>query len=102
MRTPLTIHNHQPGQVVVEGNLTFSGIDKKLASTFAFLLGAKQVTVDLSGVCNADSAGLALIIEWIKYARSKKVQLKIKNMPEQILNLAKLSGLEKSDYFHST
>lgn len=102
MSAPLTIHNHQPGQVVVEGDLTFSGIDNKKSNTFAFLLGAKQVTIDLNGVGNADSAGLALIIEWIKYARSKKVQLKIKNMPEQILNLAKLSGLEKSDYFHST
>lgn len=88
------------GHVVVDGDMTFSSIDKKISSAFDFLTRTKQVTVDLGGVGNADSAGLALLIEWIKYARSKRVQLQIRNVPNQILNLAKLSGLENTDYFH--
>lgn len=82
--------------------MTFYAIDKKVSGAFEFLTGPKVVTVDLAGVKNADSAGLALIFEWIKYARSKRVQLRIKNIPTQILNLATLSGLEKFDYFNSS
>lgn len=80
--------------------MTFAAIDKKVAGTFDFLAHAKQVTVDLSGVGQADSAGLALLIEWIKFARGKRMKLSIKNVPNQILNLAKLSGLENTGYFH--
>ncbi len=87
------------GLVAVDGDMTFSGIDKKVSTAFEFLTQSKQITVDLSGVMNADSAGLALLIEWIKFARSKRVQFKIKNVPNQILNLAKLSGLENTGYF---
>jgi len=35
------------------------------------------------------------MIEWIKYARSKRTQTVFKNIPEQLRNLAKLSGLDK-------
>jgi phospholipid transport system transporter-binding protein len=100
VKNPMSIVIQNSGHVIVDGDMTFSSIEKKISSAFDFLTRTKQVTVDLSGVGNADSAGLALLIEWIKYARSKRVQLRIKNVPNQILNLAKLSGLENADYFH--
>jgi phospholipid transport system transporter-binding protein len=95
----LSIVNEGAGRFIVDGDLTFHTIDKKTASGFAFLASAKQITMDLGGVGNADSAGLALMLEWIKQARQKKVQLRFKNIPEQLLNLAKLSGLSKLSQF---
>jgi phospholipid transport system transporter-binding protein len=97
----LSIVNEGPGHYIVDGDLTFSAMDKKTVSSFAFLAATKQVTMDLGGVGNADSAGLALMIEWIKVTRSKRVQLRFRNIPEQLLNLAKLSGLDKTSYFIS-
>lgn len=97
----LAIVNEGSGRFLVDGDLTFSAMDKKSVSSFAFLTVAKQVTLDLGGVGNADSAGLALMLEWIKHARSKRVQLRFMNIPEQLLNLAKLSGLDNVGYFVS-
>ncbi len=94
--------NAEAGRFVVEGELTFSAMDKKTVSSFAFLAAGKQITLDLGKVGNADSAGLALMIEWIKHARSKRVQLRIINIPGQILNLAKLSGLDMAGCFVSS
>ncbi len=91
----LTIVNEGQGNFIVDGDLTFFTIDKKTLNSFAFLISGKQVTLDLGGVGNSDSAGLALMIEWIKYARTKRVQLRFRNIPSQLLNLAKLSGLDK-------
>jgi phospholipid transport system transporter-binding protein len=57
------------------------------------------VTINLSHVVCTDSAGLALMIEWIKYTRQHRIQLRFKNIPEQLRNLAKLSGFDKSSHF---
>jgi phospholipid transport system transporter-binding protein len=98
----LTIINEEAGRFSVEGDLTFSTMDKKIINSFAFLAAGKQITLDLGKVGNADSAGLALMLEWIKQARSKRVQLHFKNIPGQILNLAKLSGLDMASCFVSS
>jgi phospholipid transport system transporter-binding protein len=98
----LTIVNEAAGHYVADGDLTFSAMDKKTVSSFAFLATGKQITLDLGKVGNADSAGLALMLEWIKHARSKRVQLRFINIPAQILNLAKLSGLELASCFASS
>jgi phospholipid transport system transporter-binding protein len=95
----VTITNEGSGHFVVDGDLTFSAMDKKTVSSFAFLAANKQITIDLGKVSNADSAGLALMLEWTKHARSKRVQLHFINIPEQILNLAKLSNIDMTNCF---
>jgi phospholipid transport system transporter-binding protein len=90
----LTIVTEGPGHFIIDGDLTFSSLDKKTVNSFAFLTSAKKIVIDLGGVGNTDSGGLALLVEWLKYARGRRVQLQYRNVPEQILNLAKLSGLD--------
>ena len=87
------------GLFVVDGDLTFATIDKKTVKSFDFLKSTKQVTIDLSRVTCTDSAGLALMIEWIKYTRHHRIQLRFKNIPEQLRKLAKLSGFDQSSHF---
>jgi len=95
----LNIIKQGPRHFVIDGDLTFATIDKQTLKSFVFLKSASEVTIDLSGVANTDSAGLALMIEWIKYARHNRTQLSFKNIPEQLLNLAKLSGFDQSSHF---
>ncbi len=95
----LSIVNEGAGRFIVDGDLTFQTIDKKTANGFGFIATAKDITMDFGGVGNADSAGLALMLEWIKQASRKGVQLHFKNIPEQLLNLAKLSGLNNLSHF---
>lgn len=87
------------GHFAVDGDLTFATIDKDTIKSFAFLTSTKTVTLDLSRVANTDSAGLALMIEWVRHARSQRTQLIFNKIPKQLLNLAKLSGLDDSTYF---
>ncbi|MFZ2406828.1 MAG: STAS domain-containing protein [Methylobacter sp.] len=95
----LNIIKESTGHFVIDGDLTFATIDKQTLKSFSFLKAAKEITVDLSRVANTDSAGLALMIEWIKYSRQNRTQLSFKNIPEQLLNLAKLSGFDQSSHF---
>ena len=97
--TKLSIIDQGAGHFVIDGDLTFSTIDKQTVKSFTFLSVAKPITIDLCRVACTDSAGLALMIEWIKYTRHHRIQITFKNIPEQLLNLAKLSGFDKTGHF---
>ncbi len=86
---------------LVTGDLTFFSIDKKMTGSFEFLNSAAKLQVDLAGVVLADSAGLALIIEWIKYSKLYNTQLKFNNMPQQILTIALLSDFNLEHYIEN-
>jgi phospholipid transport system transporter-binding protein len=95
----LLIIDQGAGNFALEGDLTFATIDKQSVESLAFLTTAKDITVDLSAVVCTDSAGLALMIEWIKYSRSKRINLHFKKIPQQLLKLAKLSGFDQTSHF---
>lgn len=95
----LNLINQGGGYFLIDGDLTFATIDKQTVKSFAFLSAAKDISIDLSKVSCTDSAGLALMIEWLKYSRSKRTHLKFKNIPKQLLALAQLSGFDKTSHF---
>jgi phospholipid transport system transporter-binding protein len=90
----LTISEVDDGRFVVKGNLTFASIDKDILKSFSFLKGEKNIILDLSQVHTTDSAGLALMIEWLKYCKKNTMELHFENIPLQLLALAKLSGFD--------
>jgi len=95
----LNIIKQGNGHFVIDGDLTFATIDQQTLKSFSFLKTAKEITIDLGNVSCTDSAGLALMIEWIKYARHNRTHTTFKNIPEQLLNLAKLSGFDQTSLF---
>ena len=97
--TKLSIIDQGAGHFIIDGDLTFSTIDKQTVKAVAFLNASKHITLDLGRVACTDSAGLALMIEWIKYTRQHRTQITFKNIPEQLLNLARLSGFDKTSHF---
>jgi phospholipid transport system transporter-binding protein len=99
MNNKLSIVSKGNGRWLIHGELTFASIHGKLIDSPPFLRGGKDIILDFSQVTNIDSAGLALMIEWIKVTRHYRAQLHFKNVPKQLLNLAKLSGLDKTHYF---
>ena len=95
----LSIIDQGGGHFSIDGDLTFATIDKQTVKSLAFLTTSKHITIDLGHVSCTDSAGLAVMIEWIKYTRSHRTQIAFKNIPEQLLKLAKLSGFDKTGHF---
>ncbi|MEY4719694.1 MAG: hypothetical protein RL563_2312 [Pseudomonadota bacterium] len=95
----LSLVEQSPGYFTVEGNLTFASIDKQTLKSFQFLKGIDSICIDLAKVGKTDSAGLALMLEWIRHSRMIRAQLTFRNVPDQLLALAKLSGLDNTPYF---
>ena len=56
-------------------------------------LGGTRAVLDLRDVASSDSAGLALIIDWLRTANAHSLQLEIHHVPDQMQALAGVSGL---------
>lgn len=52
-----------------------------------------DLSIDLSGITHSDSAGLALLVEWLRHARNQSVRLVFLNLPEQLREIARISAL---------
>ena len=79
--------------------MTFSSLNK--TSPLSFLNTAPEMTINLEKVTLVDSAGLSLMVEWIKQSKQYQSNLKFKNTPHQLLTLAKLSDFAIKDYLLS-
>ena len=53
-----------------------------------------EIEVDLSKVTECNSAGLALILEMAKDARTNNITLHFDNLPESLLTIARAYGVE--------
>jgi phospholipid transport system transporter-binding protein len=54
-----------------------------------------QFTLELAAVQYSSSAGLALLLDWMRVAASSGKQLRISGMPADMSALAHVSGLEE-------
>lgn len=60
----------------------------------AFGASSGDINVDLSALTRIDSAGLALLIDWLAWARSASRSLRFAALPESLRSLARLSDVE--------
>lgn len=54
-----------------------------------------QIHVDLGGVSEGDSAGLALLLEWLRVAKQRQQGIHFVNLPAQVAALARISEVEE-------
>lgn len=77
----------------IEGELTFSTVSTLLKQSQHLWKEVKTIPVDFSEVTQADSAALALLLEWKRFANRHQKQISFTCLPQQLLNLIKVSHL---------
>jgi phospholipid transport system transporter-binding protein len=82
-----------PGRFELSGDVGFADAARLLAEGDAAFAGLDQVEVDLSRVARADSAGLALLLEWSIAARAAGQRLSYRNVPPAVASLAGISDV---------
>lgn len=82
------------GRFRVSGALDAGTVADVLEQSEQRFADAPSVEVDLAGVADADSAGLALLIEWLRAARQRGQPIHFDNIPGQINALARISEVE--------
>lgn len=82
------------GRFRISGVLDASTAREMLEQSEARFAQFKDLDVDLGGVGESDSAGLALLIEWLRMARQSQKAIRFANVPAQIEALARISEVE--------
>ena len=82
------------GTARLRGEITFRSVGPLLLAGGEAIEAGRADAIDLAGVTAADSAGLALLIEWLSLARRAGRTLSYRNVPAQIRQLAGLSDVQ--------
>jgi phospholipid transport system transporter-binding protein len=79
-------------RLLVSGPVTLANVAAELESGTAAIRAGAQA-VDLAGVTELDSSLLAMLLAWLREARSAERPLRFENVPEGLLTLARLYGV---------
>ena len=82
-----------PGLFRVSGVLDYSSVGRLEASARSLLGAVPEALVDLGGVERANSAALALLLEWVDQARQASRRIHFKGVPQAVLEIASVSNV---------
>lgn len=83
-----------PGSFSVTGPVTFATAGALLEAGHGVFAGQGAITVNLGDVTRVDSAGLALLLEWLRLARLEQRAMRFVALPDKLLAIARLSGVD--------
>ncbi len=78
----------------VSGDLTIDAVPEYLEQSQTLFSQLAFLRIDLSAVSRSDSAGLALLIRWMREAKASDKNIVFEQMPAQMLAMAEASGLD--------
>jgi phospholipid transport system transporter-binding protein len=80
----------------LQAPLTFASVGSLRDEGVRLIAAAQRgLTFDLQGVPDVDSAGLALLIDWLAAAKARSCALRYAQPSKTLLALARLSDVEK-------
>jgi phospholipid transport system transporter-binding protein len=84
------------GRVTVTGELTFASAREARQLGVLVLEGsrAERIVIDCGGVTRADSAGLAVLLDWLAWGRRNSKAVSLENLPASLVAIAKISEVD--------
>lgn len=85
------------GRVTVTGELTFASARDARQLGILVLEGsrAERIVIDCAGVTRADSAGLAVLLDWLAWGRRKSRVVSLENLPPSLVAIARISEVDE-------
>jgi len=86
-----------PGHYLLKGQLNFTSVPKlwEQNKMSLFTDEINTLDIDLSQLERSDSSGLAMLIEWYREAELEGKNLTFLNLPTQMYDIARISGLHE-------
>lgn len=83
------------GRFALSGEMSFDTAERILKASEDPFEEHTQLEIDLSGVTMSDSAGLALLLEWVTWANHTVREIRFTGMPERVMAIAKTTEVER-------
>jgi len=86
--------DHGGGRFALSGSMTFGTAGQILRESEVMFEEHTRIEVDLSDVTDTDSAGLALLLEWITWANHTVREIRFVETPVKIDAIAKTTEVD--------
>jgi phospholipid transport system transporter-binding protein len=83
------------GHFALSGEMSFDTAERILQASEQPFEEHTRLEIDLSGVTLSDSAGLALLLEWVTWANHTVREIRFSGMPERVLAIAKTTEVDE-------
>lgn len=81
--------------LLVSGEINFVTAASLWNDSLPLLAQCKKLSFDFSRVTQTNSAALALLIEWMKYAKQERKPISFQHLSSQLLGIAMVGGVDK-------
>ena len=91
------ISEPESGRIVVTGELTFASARdaRQLGILVLESSRAARITIDCASVTRADSAGLAVLLDWLAWGRRKSRAVNLEGLPASLIAIARISEVDE-------
>ncbi len=94
LMTDFALEDHGDGRFALKGDMNFETAERILKASEEPFEDHTQIEIDLSAVEDSDSAGLALLLEWITWANHTVREIRFRAIPERILAIARTTEVD--------
>jgi phospholipid transport system transporter-binding protein len=85
----------QEESLMISGDLDFVTVVSLWNESLPLIAKSPTLHFDFSQVKTSNNAGLALLLEWIKFAKQHHKSISFSSLPEQLISTAKVCGIDK-------
>lgn len=85
------------GHYLLKGILHFISVPElqQTSQMILFSDNSKVLDIDLSQLKRSNSSGLSLLLDWYRTAQTQNITIVFYNLPQQMYDIARISGLHK-------
>ena len=91
----LELDPNTPHTYILSGVLSRHTVESIHKRSYLLFKDKKTIVIDLSQTIRSDSSGIALLIEWMRSTIKNKQSISFTQIPEAMIDIAKISGLNK-------
>ncbi|MFO1430408.1 MAG: STAS domain-containing protein [Candidatus Competibacteraceae bacterium] len=90
----VTLEGQGDGRFALQGELNLATVGALLEESGRLFQHQPPTWIDLAGVNHCDSAGVALLVEWLRRARADGRNLRFANLTPQMSQIIKVTDLD--------
>jgi phospholipid transport system transporter-binding protein len=94
MTDPIQFEDLGDGRFALHGELSFATATDALERSKDLFADHARIELDMSDIHDGDSAGLALLLEWVNWARNFVREIRYINIPAEIIAIAQISEVD--------
>lgn len=90
-----TLEDRGDGHFALSGEMSFDTAERILKESEVPFEKHTRIEIDLSGITLSDSAGLALLLEWVTWANHTVREVRFTGLPERVMAIARTTEVDK-------